>query len=294
MRLGKDPSQSILLAASGRSGTTWLGNIVAADPNTRIFFEPFDPRRVPAAACLPLRAYARPEGSYPEWESLVGKVLRGEIENEWINRQGRRWWAQRRLIKEIRANLMLAWIDRRFHPKIVWMTRHPCAVVNSRVKLQWEAHLDVFLAQPELVEDYLQPFLPVIQEAQTQVQKHAVAWCIENLVPLQQSHHHNWIFCTYEELYRQPEAEANRILQALGLRKNWFTSRAIHRITMTARSDSAVVNQRDPLLQWQEELSDPEIEDVLRTVSAFGIHLYEDEPTAHHLLDPSRMQTNEI
>jgi hypothetical protein len=76
MRLGKDPSQSILLAASGRSGTTWLGNIVAADPNTRIFFEPFDPRRVPAAACLPLRAYARPEGSYPERSRMSGSTAR--------------------------------------------------------------------------------------------------------------------------------------------------------------------------------------------------------------------------
>jgi hypothetical protein len=289
-----DPSQTILLAASGRSGTTWLGNIIAANPNVRIFFEPFDSRRVREAACLPRHAYARPDSNYPEWESFVGKVLRGEIENNWINRQGKRWWATQRLIKDIRANLMLGWIERLFKPKIIWMTRHPCAVVNSRVKLKWGPHLDAYLAQPELVEDYLHPFLPVIQEAQTEVQKHAVDWCIENLVPLHQSRHHNWTFCTYEDLYRQPEVEANRILHSLGLRKTWFTGRAIRRITITARPESAVVSGHNPILQWKKELSEREAEDVLSIVSAFGIRLYNDEPSTDSILTQSSMQIPEI
>lgn len=273
-----DPSQTIILAGSGRSGTTWLGNIIAANPNVRIIFEPFDYRHVPQAGCLPLRPYARLNESYPEWEPFVRQVLQGRIENEWINRQGKRWWAWRRLIKEIRANLMLAWIDRMFHPRIVFTIRHPCAVVLSRLKLKWETHLDVFLAQPQLIADYLEPFLDLVHSAHTEVQKQAVMWSVENLIPLQQLPDHNWVFCLYEDFCRQPEAEADRVLKGLGIRKTWLTQRAIRGITMVTRPDSAVLTKKDPLTEWQHQLSPADIDTVLETVHAFGINLYSSQP----------------
>jgi hypothetical protein len=274
-------ADTIILAGSGRSGTTWLGNIIAANPNMRILFEPFDPRRVPQVETLPLFAYARPNGDYPQWAEAVGPVLTGQVENEWINRQGgKRWWAGRRLVKTIRANLMLAWLDCTFYPKIVFTTRHPAAVVLSRVKLGWDAHLDNFLSQPELVTDYLDPFVDVILAAKTPVQQHAAAWCIENFIPLQQMRAHNWIFCTYESLYRHPEAEADRVLTGLGIRKSWFTRRAINRITMVARPDSAIVQKKDPLTDWQQRLTPTEIDDILRMLDTFGITLYGIEPEA--------------
>jgi len=272
---------TIILAGSGRSGTTWLGNIIAANPNVRILFEPFDPRRVPPVRGLPLFAYARPEGDYPRWTEIVAPVLAGQVDNDWINRQGKRWWAWRRLVKTIRANLMLGWLDRTFHPKIVFTTRHPAAVVLSRVKLGWEAHLDDFLVQPELVADYLEPFVDVVLAAKTPVQQHAAAWCIENLIPLRQMAAHNWIFCTYENLYRNPAAEANRVLTGLGIRQSWFTRRAINRITMVARPDSAVIKQKDPLTDWQHRLTPAEIDDILRMLDIFGLTLYGSDPMPH-------------
>ena len=34
--------------------------------------------------------------------------------------------------------------------------------------------------------DYLEPFRDVISGPQSKVQKHAVMWCVENLIPLRQ------------------------------------------------------------------------------------------------------------
>ncbi|MCB0177007.1 MAG: sulfotransferase [Anaerolineae bacterium] len=276
-----NPSNTIILAGSGRSGTTWLGNIIAANPNVRVFFEPFDYRQVPEATCLPLIAYARPDEEYPDREAFMRAVLSGRVENSWINQQGKRWWATVRFIKAIRANLMLGWIDRKFQPKIVFTTRHPCAVILSRIKLNWQSHLDVFLEQSDLVEDYLQPYLDIIHNAQTPVQKEAVMWCIENLIPLRQLPHHNWVFCTYEEFYRHTETEAKRVLNAIGIRKSWFTQRAIQKVSMVTRPDSAILNGQDPLSAWKKQLSKQDIDAILTIVDRFNITLYDSDITPH-------------
>lgn len=272
---------TIILAGSGRSGTTWLGNIIAANPNMRILFEPFDYRRVPEAKVLPLLAYARPNETYPEWTNFMYKALTGQIENEWINQQGKRRWAWKRLIKAIRVNMMLGWIDQNFNPKIVFTTRHPCAVILSRLKLDWDPHINIFLEQNQLVQDYLEPYMDIILSAQTEVQKQAVGWCIENLVPLRQLSHYNWVFCTYEELYRNPEQEADRILSALDIRKTWFTQRAIKKVSMVTRPDSAVYSQQDPLSAWKNQLSKQDIDTILTVIQAFNITLYSDDVLPH-------------
>lgn len=271
----------IVLAGSGRSGTTWLGNIIAANPNMQTIFEPFDARRVPEAGQLPLRPYARPYEARPAWAAFTRRALTGQLHNRWVNRQGRRPWAWRQLVKTIRTTLLLGWIEAHFHPRIVFITRHPCAVVHSRLQLQWETHLDTFLQQPQLMADYLEPYRAYIEGATTATEKHAVMWAVENLIPLRQLQEHAWIFCTYEEFYADPTAEARRILAQLAIRHTCFTERALRRVTMVTRPDSAINQQRNPLTAWQHQLSSADIDTVLATVHAFGIRLYDDAAMPH-------------
>ncbi|MCB0193222.1 MAG: sulfotransferase [Anaerolineae bacterium] len=290
----KNLSNTIILAGSGRSGTTWLGNIIAANPNMRILFEPFDYRRVPEAKVLPLLAYARPTAPYPEWFNFVYKALAGQIGNEWINQQGTRKWAWKRLVKAIRVNMMLGWIDKNFKPKIVFTTRHPCAVILSRLKLDWDPHIDIFLEQKQLTHDYLSPYMDIILGAQTEVEKQAVGWCIENLVPLRQLPQHNWTFCTYEDLYRNPQKEADRILSDLNVQKTWFTKRAINKVSMVTRPDSAVFSQQDPLSAWKHQLSKQDIDTILTIVQSFQLTLYDEDILPHKPLSkdtPKKIST---
>jgi hypothetical protein len=269
-----------VLAGSGRSGTTWLGNILAAGPARRVVFEPFDYRKVPEAASLPLRPYARPDGHYPQWEKAARLALTGRLDNGWVNQEGRRWWAWRVLVKEIRANLMLGWIHERFHPRILLAMRHPCAVVASRLKLKWETHLDVFLDQPELVEDYLRPFLGLIHAAGSDVHAHAVMWCIENLVPLRQFAARpelKWQICTYEQLYNDPLCEAAKVLNGLGLPLNVAARRVVNQVSSVTRADSAIRRGVNPLEAWRSELTHGQITEVLAVVRAFDIRLYGDD-----------------
>lgn len=269
------PDKAILLSGSGRSGTTWLANIIAACPGFGISFEPFDYRKVPEAKDFPLRAYLRPDGNYPRHKAFVEKVLRGKIHNVWTDREKHHFFIWRYLLKTIRANLMLSWIDGQFGCPIVYIIRHPCAVVLSRVKLNWDTHLEVFLNQKELMSDYLVKYEAVIREAKNPIQKHTIMWCIENLVPLSQIAQHDWIFCAYENLCSNSEEEIDRIFVRLGLRRTKRVNRTLNSFYQT-RSDSAVRKGRDPLNDWKVKLEKDEIKEILSIVHKFGIGIYGD------------------
>lgn len=273
-----DTSKTIVLAGSGRSGTTWMGEILAANPRYRITFEPLNPKHVPESRIVPLLSYVRPDLEKPSWSYFIERSLCGQIDQPWAVKRKVPLWANRNLVKMIRANLMLAWIEGVYKSRIVYMTRHPCAVTLSRLKLKWAPQLELFLSQPALVEDYLLPYQSVIVNANTLLQQHAAMWAIENIVPLQQMKTRKWAFCTYEELYANPIPMATQVLSSLELRTSIFVRRALRRVSRVTRSDSAVMTGRDPLTVWQHDLSKDEIQTILDTVHAFDIDLYDGGP----------------
>jgi len=276
-----DPSKTIVLAGSGRSGTTWLGNIIAADWSFRTIFEPFDARKVPEAkaAGIPLRPYCSLGEGCPTLYNFTQRALAGKLRNRWVDKQGRRFWAWRFVLKTIRATLLLAWIDENFHPPIVYLIRHPGAVVASRCHSNWETHLDVFLSQPTLMRDHLSPYEDVIKSAGTEVQKHTVMWCIENVIPLKQSPHYDWIFCTYEHLYTEPLKEAHRLLSRLGLKETRARLRAIQKLSHATHKESALRTGGSVLTEWKKELPAKDVADMKAILREFGIALYSvDEP----------------
>lgn len=267
------PYQTILVSGSGRSGTTWLANIITACPGFGYIFEPFDHRKLPEAKIFPLRTYMRPEENHPERAEFVKRVLGGKIHNSWTDRENKNFFVWKYLIKSIRANLMLAWIDCNFHCPIIYIIRHPCAVVLSKMKSNWDTHLDVFLEQEELMRDYLNGFKNIIRAAKKPLQKHTVMWCIENAIPLDQFKKHDWIICTYEELCHNKEEEVNRIFARLGLKRTKQVNSAINSYYQT-REDSAVRIGKDPVYEWKNQLSKTDIADILAIVKDFGIELY--------------------
>ncbi|MFK7803655.1 MAG: sulfotransferase [Anaerolineae bacterium] len=271
--------KTIILAGSGRSGTTWLGNIISANPNIGILFEPFDHRRVPEIEPLKLFTYARTGQEYPAIEQVVHDMLMGQITNEWVDQQKRRThlFVRKNLVKTIRANLMLGWITKKFNPKVVYAMRHPCAVIHSRIKLNWTTSLDHFLHQEELVEDYLSDHVGWIQDSTDLVEQQAIVWCIENLVPLHQIAKHNWLLCTYEHMVRDPFNESTKVLKHLDISPTWFTRRALNRASMVSRPDSAINSGSDPLADWQKKLSADDVSKILNVLERFEIDIYSDQ-----------------
>lgn len=275
-----DIHRSILVAGTARSGTTWLADLIASQIPSRILFEPFNHDLVPDYHYFHYFQYMRQDVENPELYAFAQKVFKGEIRNRWIDRQNERVFSKIRLIKEIRANLALKWLHDNFpEVPILFIMRHPCAVVLSRMELGWATDSDIesFLSQPQFMEDYLLPYLDLIRSARTNEEKHAVIWSVSNLVPLKQFRSNELKVIYYENLCTQPEMELPEIFKTIGYQ---YSSRlASHRNqpSQTARSGSAIVTGADKIGNWKQKLSHSQIDNILRVVQAFGLnHLYGD------------------
>ena len=268
------------MAGTARSGTTWLGELIASQIPSRILFEPFNPDIVSDYSRFHYFQYIRPGTENPEFYSFAQKVFTGRIRNKWIDRQNERISSKVRLVKEIRANLALKWLHDNFpEVPIIFIIRHPCAVVLSRLELGWATDRDIepFISQPQLVEDYLGPHMDVIRSAVTSEEKHAVIWSVSNLVPLKQFGSDELKVVYYENLCTQPEIELSRVFETIGYQ---FSKSLVDRLTQpsqTTRAGSAIVAGTNKIEYWKKKLSRSQIDNILRIVQAFGLdHLYDD------------------
>ena len=275
-----DMGRSILVAGTARSGTTWLGDLIASQIPSRILFEPFHPDLVSDYHRFHYFQYMRPGTEDPQFFAFAQKVFTGDIRNRWIDRQNERIISKFRLVKEIRANLALKWLHDNFpEVPILFIIRHPCAVVLSRMELKWATDRDIeaFISQPQFVEDYLRPYLDLIRSAGNAEEKHAVIWSVSNMVPLKQFSFNELKVVYYENLCLHPESELRGIFESIG---HEFSSPFVDTImqpSQTTRSGSAVVTGTDKIGNWKQKLSRSQIDNILQVVQAFGLgHLYGD------------------
>ena len=208
---------SVFLAGSGRSGTTWLSEIINHGGGYRYVFEPFNPGKVGAFGHFNSKQYLRPGDRREEFLEPARLALTGALRDPWTDRFNTRILARRRLIKDIRANLLLAWMRANFPGMpIVLLLRHPCAVVASRLDLGWRDNLDETMEQEELVEDFLLPMKDEIGAADDDFERHLFLWCIDNYVPLKQFGREGIHLTFYENLLVHPEEELQSLFDFLG------------------------------------------------------------------------------
>jgi hypothetical protein len=211
--LGGDHRDTVLVAGSGRSGTTWLSTLINHDNEHRFIFEPFHPEKV--AACEPFhrKQYLRPEDDRAIYLEAAEKILSGKLRSRWADRFNRKPVARRRLVKDIRTSLLLGWMRRHFSGMpIVFILRHPCAVADSRLRLGWRDSLEEVMSQKQLVEDHLAPFEAEILAAEDPFERSVFLWCIENYVPLRQPGAEKLHVVFYEHLVSDPEKELSPLL----------------------------------------------------------------------------------
>jgi hypothetical protein len=276
----KDIRKSILVAGTARSGTTWLAEIIDSQIPCRIMFEPFHSEKVNAFRRFNYFQYMRPDEENEELLTYCRTIFSGDIRNKWIDRQIGHLFPYFRLIKEIRANLFLKWMQDRF-PEIplFFIIRHPCAVVLSRIQLAWATDSDIapFLSQGKLVDDFLSDKLDLIKSARTEEEKHAIIWCISNLVPLKQFAPDNLKVIFYENLCTRPQTEIEKIFHTIQVDYRDSVFKYIKEPSLTSIRTSAVVRGNNKVAKWKQELSSSQINNILSVVKAFELdYLYGD------------------
>ena len=303
------PEQAWLLASSGRSGSTWLGDMLAALPGVQAIFEPLDPRNSaryrdlmhwpPDAPSSALRRhYLRPTEPAPPWAEFWEQVLRGQVRTYLTDYDRTSFFPRRFLIKSIRANMMLGFVDEQFHPPIILLARHPGAVVNSmfyRVRASWPASARDLLSQEKLVADHLQPWVAQIEQVQDGFEALALWWAVENKVGLSQMAGRRHFLIFYEDLTLRPRQTMNALLRWLGAPPEALPQarfQRLSRMTSVTQRQSAETDAMKRLSAWQRELSGAEQRIILQWAERLEIPWYDAGALPRQSSGPRKAQSH--
>ncbi|MDZ7752518.1 MAG: sulfotransferase [Gammaproteobacteria bacterium] len=275
--MGLSTEATVLLAGTGRSGTTWVGDVINHHNDFRVLFEPFHSRLVRVWQPFHYRQYLRPGTVYPQLEEAVENILSGRVRSPWSDRFNRRILARRRLVKEIRINLMLGWIRERYPDlPIILLVRHPGAVAMSKLQLGWKTILDELLAQPDLVEEHLLPQRSLLESVQNDFGRHIALWCVETLVPLRQLKPGDFHLVFYEHLVTQPKNTVPLLLRYAGIDDQGFDYSKLGHPSAMAQKSSAIKTGRDVLGSWHRNVDVADLEQMHEILCAFGLqNLYD-------------------
>lgn len=277
----RDHARSVLVAGVARSGTTWVAELLASQARTRIMFEPFHAQVVEGFRQFPYFPYLRPEDENPALVEFTDAVLSGRLRDPgWVDRRVDCLFPSDRVVKDVRVSLFLRWIHDRFpEVPIVFLLRHPCAVVASHLRLGWsvEADLRSMLSQSTLVEDHLLDQRALLGSLHSPLEQVAALWCIQNRIALRQCSGGPISFLFYEDLAREPRAVIPHLFAAVGRDFDASAYVAHARHSDTVAPGSPLLARTDPTRAWTSELSAEQVGRVLEIVEAFDLgHLYDD------------------
>ena len=273
-----DIRNTTLLAGLGRSGTTWLSDLLNYRNEYRYIFEPFHSWMVESAQPLIGNWYLRPESASGPIQELLLSILAGQVRTAWTDRLNRRFICKRRLIKTIRANLWLRWIYINYPAiPIILIIRHPIAVAASRMRLkdgwEWKPEPSELLRQKELFDDFLHLYENIISGTNDIFEQHILSWCIAHHVPLSQFGPGEIRIVFYENLYSNPEFELKRIFEYLS--KNW-DSEITNLVTQPSKLSRPITNAAEnPVNNWTQLIEKSQIRKAREIISSFQLdHLY--------------------
>jgi hypothetical protein len=270
---------SVFLAGFGRSGTTWISDIINYKNEYRYIFEPFHPYRVRLVRDFQYVQYLRPENRDPLYLEPARAVLSGRIRNWWTESYNRKIFVRKRLIKDIRAQFLLKWLHRNFPGMpIVLLFRHPCAAAHSWLKLGWgkedlgkRTDLEVCLSQKELIEDFLGPFKENIENARSEFEQQIFHWCMQYYVPLKQFKRGEIHLCFYENFCENPDEEIQRLFSFLGKKFDEKVLCNLKTPSSLTRKDSAILKKTSLIDSWREHVSAQDLKNALKILNLFRL-----------------------
>lgn len=283
----KNYSDVVWLLGDGRSGTTWVSNLINYDKKYRVMFEPFHPRVRNMDFSL-LHQYIRPSAHNEDLKYAASNVLSGKFVNKRVDSENNTYFYNGILIKDIFANLLSYWAIQQFsNVKPILLVRHPFSVAFSKYKLKhwlWETEPLNLLNQTELYEDHIHSFESLIRDISSRknyILNQILIWCIVNYVPLRQYSLGEIHVCFYEKIYTDPCNEVHKIFEFI---KGASIEEPIVIPKEIASRPSRVANESEntvfgtsPTYAWKNEFTPDLIEDGLMILKQFGFdNLYDD------------------
>lgn len=303
------PSRPILVTGAHRSGSTWVGRMIARSPHIRYIHEPFNPDAFRPGICAAqferefTYVCAENAASYQddlkrclEFRYRFAEGLRTVRKAADAVRTARdfgrftlsRWRKARPLVKDPHAVFSAEWLARTFAMDVVVMIRHPAAFVGSLKKARWAFRFGQFLEQPLLMQHHLRGFQSEIEAFATEtadiVDQGILLWNVIYDVILQyRNRHPDWIFVRHEDLSREPGSRFFDLFQSLGLKYTDSVRRAIADFSgphNPGEQHSGSHIRRDSesnIWNWKNRLTPEEIQRIRERTEPIASRLYGEE-----------------
>ena len=251
-----DLKDTIILAGSPRSGTTWLMEILRIIPGYITLFEPLNPLYLPKSFEVGFRSrtYLPPEEDWPigeehlrniltsrplydfsSFEKMVMKRKLNKIIFDYLDQLKaeklmHNLVGNKLLVKFIRLNRLLPWVTKRYQLRsMILIIRHPCAIVDSQLKTGFcgyhpnnPPYRDIYPTKKNILDEASQidgldsSILKKLKEIKTREEIIAASWCLDNYVPLSYQKPYPWSVVLYEKLMKDGEREINRLFNEIG------------------------------------------------------------------------------
>jgi hypothetical protein len=281
----------IWLIGSGRSGTTWVSNIINHKKDYRELFEPFHPKTIRyAKGWTTSYQYIRKGETAPGLVKFAEEVFTGKFVHRNIDKGNKTTFYNKLLVKDIHANLFAHFLSGHFpHVKLLMVIRNPFAVALSKYKTKdhgWITEPAEFLRQSQLVKDFLQPYTKLIEEiseSNDYIVKQILVWSIINYVPLRQFPPDKLLVVFYEDLISKPNAELARIERYVYPDAPTSAFVVSQQVLNTPSRVTRKGKQNFSLSEWQKDVSPAQVQTGNLILKAFGFeNLYNEQLLPNH------------
>ncbi len=298
----------ILVTGAHRSGTTWVGRMLAAGPGVGYISEPLNVLHRPGvfgAAVKYWYTYVCDDNEsefLPAFQQLLDfdYHLWDEIRSLRSSRDFLRMLrdfgtfyrgslrGQRPLLKDPFAIFSLPWFIERLGCQIIVTVRHPAAFASSLKRLNWTFDFDDLLQQSLLMRDYLEPYRSEMEAiaANDILGQASLLWALIYRV-VWSVHDRNPAIriVLHEHLSLNPAEEFRRLYDDLGLS---FTPGARNTIVRSSSSKnptelaqrqvhSVQLDSRANLENWKRRLTTEEISRIRRLTGEISAFYYPEE-----------------
>lgn len=302
------PGKPILVTGSHRSGTTWVGKMLAATPSVGYIHEPFNLTHRPGicSATFPYWfMYINEENASPyllplkktlEFRFDVGAELpamqsfrhAGRMLKNYKNFSLYRFRHAIPLMKDPIALFSSEWLAQTFDMHVIVLIRHPAAFISSIRRLNWTHNFSHFLSQPLLMRDYLYPFEAEIRAfAETEhdiMEQATLLWkIIHHTILLYQEKHTDWVFMRHEDISADPLSHFEYLYKKMNLTLTDKEKQVIEEYSseenptdVTKGHTLVKRNSKSNIKSWQKKFSKEELTTLRTQVEDISHKFYSD------------------
>jgi hypothetical protein len=297
----------ILVTGTHRSGTTWVGKMLAADAMTAYISEPLNVLHRPGVFRVKVKHWyqyiCEDNGSeylpafqdLLEFDYFLWDEIRSLRSRKDFLRMGRDFLifynglmrGQRALLKDPFAVFSTPWFAKHLKCKVVITVRHPAAFASSLKRLDWFFDFQDLLDQPLLMRDHLSPYRDEMQSISSDdiIGQAALLWkMIYCSVDATHKQNSDFIIIRHEDLARDPVAGYRDLYRLLDLE---FTPRVEETILNSSSSENPVelsrkkvhgfkLDSRANIDIWKKRLSVEEIDRIHKITEEISALYYSD------------------